>query len=168
MEVLKAGPADEACLFCCQLTWVERESRLRHLATQIDGPIYWLANLIGTDWNPPWRYKRFAGGDVFTSNVGVATYFSRVYCFTHSHWLEEQRLAQKRDEELLRRPGLGFGRIQLHTTAEEQIAFDGRSAFTVFCSTSTNLVRDADAGSPVGDASKKATESEVPGDGSHR
>jgi len=153
VEVSKDGPIDEACWFCCQIDWVEKESRLELLAKKLDGPMYWMAAVLGANWNPPWRHKHHDYGVVFASNVSAASYFNEVYGFTQGQWLEEQRLEQQRQDELARlqtasrpaafRSGRGLGKPP---TAEEVVAAEAKRAFAAFCRASTNGTDNAAAG----------------------
>jgi hypothetical protein len=143
MEVLTDAPPDEALLFCCEFTWIEKESRLFHFATQVDRPMYWLASLVGSDWHPPWRFKRFAGGELFTSNIGVGEYFSRAYGFTSGQWFAEQRSEQQMVDDLRRSQPTARFMIRRGEpfAAEEQQAKD---AFAVFCRTSSALASNGE------------------------
>jgi len=151
MEVLTEDPLDQVPLCCCQLTWIEKESRLLHLATQVDKPMYWLANVVGGNWDPPWHRKRFAGGDVFTSNVEVAEYFSRAYGLSRVQWLAEQRSKQQMFDELARsQPTARFGVHRFGAfTAEQQGEYEAKFAFAVFCRTSTNLEGSGEPGAAL-------------------
>jgi hypothetical protein len=167
VEVSEHSAPDEACLFCCRIEWVEKESRLDLLARTADRPMYWLGALLGFNWNSPWR-RKLAYGDVFASNVGVAPYFSRAYGFTRARWLDEQRLEQQRLDDVARRlSAMPAGtslryRTSRHgpATAEEQAADEAKSAFTVFCRTSTNVVPNPQLPAPPTDG--PATPSDKP------
>jgi hypothetical protein len=141
-------------LFCCQVSWVEGESSLRRWGRQLDKPMYWLGAVLGFNWSSPWQQKSFASGDVFTSNLDVADYFSRVYGFTRKRWLEEQRLEQKRQAELTRiqaslPSGHGVGHFYGRTeplTDREEVEIEAKAAFARFCAISTNEVAETEPG----------------------
>ena len=155
LELSTDTAPDETCVFCCRIRWIEKESRLDLLTKLADRPMYWLAAVIGFNWNSPWR-RRLAYGDLFASNVGVAPYFRRAYGFTFAGWLEDQRLEQQRFEDLARQQsampaGTRFGYATSRhgpSTAEDQAANEAKSVFALFCRTSTNAVGNLQSRTP--------------------
>lgn len=150
IEVASGRGADAQPLVCCQVNWMEREPRQRRWLRQVDRPMYWLAAFFDFSWNPPWRKKPFANGEVFTSNLKVADYFSRVYGFTAKQWLDEQRAKQKLQDELTRlqtnlAPSQAlFVRSGFVPLPGGQPALDAKIAFDRFCQTSTNVAEEAE------------------------
>jgi len=150
--VIELGTAPEPGiepLFCGQVHWQQRESKLRGWARQIDQPLYWLGAWFDFNWNPPWRNKPFYTGEVFASNVGTAAYFNRVYGFTRERWLEEEQARKQREakeqEERARlpdsvQPGTFMRRFGIAPggDAEEQVRLDAAAAFADFCRSFTN------------------------------
>jgi hypothetical protein len=148
-------------LFCCQVTWIERESRLRRGLGQLDRMIDWLGALFDFNWNSPWRKKVLATGDVFASNLEVADYFSQVHGLTRKLWLEEQMRSHEQWDELARlqaklRPGGGFfvsGTGGYNPAGRATL--DAKAAFDRFCRISTNvaakdeLVGPTNGGPPI-------------------
>jgi hypothetical protein len=142
IEMSNDGMPIDWGLFSCQIEWIESESWLYGLGKQVDRPMYWLANLFGSTWEPPWRRKRFAGGDVFVSNIGVADYFTRVYGFTRAQWLERQRVERLAEE--LARQAAAHADIAVRrsirsgaSTTEDELSENAKRAFEKFCRTDT-------------------------------
>jgi hypothetical protein len=138
---------DPAPLFCCQVGWLERESRPHYYLRKATEPMYWLTAFFDFNWNPPWRNQVFASGDLFISNIQTADYFRRAYGFTAEKWWQELRLQEQRqakqEAELarLRSQGLivavGAGHAATFSL-EEQLTLDAKAAFANFCRASTN------------------------------
>jgi hypothetical protein len=157
MEVTEERPPDANPLFCCQVSWAESESVLRGWGRQVEKPMYWLAALFGFNWDPPWRHKLIAHGNMFTSNLQVADYFSHVYGFTRESWLEEQRQELKRQAELTRiqmsLPSNHSVRVRTGPlTDREQVELEARAAFRYFCGTFTNVTVGTATAEPGGAA----------------
>ncbi|HTL56829.1 MAG TPA: hypothetical protein VL361_14205 [Candidatus Limnocylindrales bacterium] len=146
-QIADPNPGDEALLFCCQVEWAEKESALFRFSRDIDQPMYTITSLLGTEWKPPWRNKRFVTGEVFASNIEVARYFERAYGFTRQNWIQEQRLVQQRVEELSRqraaqtpirtRPRYPRPARRALSSSEQSLEL-ARAAFNEFCRTCTN------------------------------
>ena len=156
MELADEHGTDAEPLFCCQVNWVESESPLRRWARQVDRPMYWLGAVLGFNWNPPWRDPASVNGVLFTSNLEVADFFRRIYGFTRRQWLKDQRLEQKRQDELRKElarrqaehpeaeVGVRFGRFTSGgsvPTPEELAKMAAKGAFETFCRTSTNVAQ---------------------------
>jgi hypothetical protein len=157
IEVTEERTPDANPLFCCLVSWAESESPLRGWGRQVEKPMYWLAALFGFNWDPPWRHKVFAHGNMFTSNLQVADYFSHVYGFTLESWLEEQRQELKRQAELRRiqtslpsNQSVRYGTKPL--TDRQQVELEARAAFRLFCGTFTNATVETATAEPGGAA----------------
>ena len=145
-QIVRPSSGNDSFLFCCQIEWAEKESALYRFSRDIDQPMYTLTSLLGTEWKPPWRNKRFATGELFVSNIAVADYFLRAYGFRRQDWIDQQRLLQKRMEEFSRqravqRPLRLLGRSpppRRTLSPAEQSAELARIAFGEFCRTCTN------------------------------
>ena len=139
LMLVEGGLRNEKPIFCCQVTWAERESDLQGWLRKVDKPMYWLGAVLGFNWEPPWRRKGFAFGDVFTSNLEVANYFSQVHGLTRKLWVEEQRQEQERQARLARiratLPPNQTIRFRPRTTLTErdQAELEAKAAFARFC-----------------------------------
>ena len=145
---------DSRLICCFEVSWTERESDFTLWLKKIDKPMYWLGAVLGFNWDPPWRRKVFASGDLFTSNLEVVDYFSLAHAFTRQSWMQEQVQEERRKTELARinaalPPNQMIGQFRTRTspsTQREQTELEAKEAFVRFCQASSGLAGTAKPG----------------------
>jgi hypothetical protein len=108
------------------------------------------------EWNPPWRSKRIATGEVFAANVELVDYFRQTYGLTPTFLAEEEQRARQAAQELQKlqaslpanhrvgiAAGAGAGRS---LTAEEQLAHNAKAAYLDFYHSFVDKVMSTEPG----------------------